>query len=172
MTFIVPYSHADGLQYWTPAGSPRPVAVVYKVPYYFIRVEGGGEYKAVRFGLQNKGTLPPPATRPCDAGLSSPRVCNPTWVPGYSPHSFPGSSRAGAWRLLPGKGFLVHEGANTLLGQVGGSLGCVEILDGRWNEFLGEIERIGKSTCSDIGSKGKLKVTIEAASYPVATLKT
>src|SRR5262249_34413346 len=136
-TFVVPYSHHGGLQTYVVGGVRTDTPVVYKVPYYEVRIEGGRKYKAVRFGLQNKGQVPPPATRRCDAGLSAAHDCTPTWVPGYSPHSFAGGSRRGAWRLLPGRGFLIHEGADTSAGQVGGSLGCVEILDGDWNGFLG-----------------------------------
>lgn len=162
--FIIPYSHADGLQF--TGGKP----VVYRVPWYEVRVEGGGSYRAIRFGLRNRGQTPPPAVRPCDAGLSAGRTCTPTWVPGYSPHSFAGGSRAGAWRLLPGKGFLIHEGADGNKGQIGGSLGCVEILDGQWNGFLGELEALGGQTCPSLGATGRLKVKIEPATYPVATL--
>ena len=144
--------------------------MIYKVPWYEVRIEGGGTYKAIRFGLQNKGQMPPAPSRPCDAGLSAGRTCKPTWVPGYSPHSFAGDSRAGAWRLLPGKGFLVHEGVDAKKGQVGGSLGCVEILEGQWNAFLNELEALGKVPCPAPGAAGKLKVVIEPAGYPVATL--
>jgi hypothetical protein len=164
-TYVVPYSHALHLQFY---GTGHPV--IYQVPYYEVRVGGGGTYSAVRFGLQNNGKLPPAATRHCDAGLAAARVCAPTWVPGYSPHSFEGASRPGAWRLLPGRGFLIHEGADTSQGQVGGSLGCVEILDGDWNTFLAEIEKLGGASCPQIGATGGLTVTIEAAPFPVATL--
>ena len=165
-TFVVPYSHTAGLQMDANTGKP----VIYKVPWYEVRIGGGGAYRAVRFGLQNKGHAPPPALRACDAGLSSGRICTPMWVPGYSPHSFAGGSRTGAWRLLPGKGFLIHEGADGAKGQVGGSLGCVEILDGGWNAFLGELEKLGGDSCASLGAAGKMSVKIEAASFPVATL--
>lgn len=169
-TSVVPYSHGVGLQFYVQNGMPTRKPVIYKVPFYEVRIEGGGKYKAVRFGLQNKGRMPPPATCVCDAGLSAAHNCTPTWVPGYSPHSFAGGSRAGAWRLLPGRGFLIHEGADTRKGQVGGSLGCVEILDGGWNTFLNEIERLGGAVCHALGTAGKLKVKIEPAAYPKATL--
>ena len=71
---------------------------------------------------------------------------------------------------MPGRSFLIHEGADTRASQVGGSLGCVEILDGGWNSFLAEIERLGCASCSGIGASGKLKVRVEAATFPLATL--
>ena len=72
--------------------------------------------------------------------------------------------------MLPGKGFLIHEGADTRVGQVGGSLGCVEILNGDWNTFLGEIEKLGGAPCPAIGAAKLLKVSTEAAGFPMATL--
>lgn len=164
-TFIVPYSHAAGLQMDAKTGEP----IIYKVAWYEVRIHGGGNYRAVRFGLQNKGNVPPPASRVCDAGLSAGRTCAPVWVPGYRPHSFAGASRAGAWRLMPGKGFLIHEGADSTKKQVGGSLGCVEILDGGWNPFLDELEKLGGQSCASLGAAGRLSVKIEAAPFPVAT---
>src|SRR6266852_4275243 len=129
-TWVVPYSHGAGLELYVERGVQTNKPVIYEVPSYELRVEGGGKYKAVRFGLQNKGRMPPPPFCHCDAGLWAEHPCTPTWVPGYSPHSFRGGPWAGAWRLLPGRGFLIHEGADTRVGYVGGSLGCVEILDG------------------------------------------
>jgi hypothetical protein len=169
-TNIVPFSHGAGLQYYVLSGVRTEQLVQYEVPVYEVRIEGGSAYLAVRFGLQNKGTMPPSKARVCDAGLSRRHICIPSWVTGYSPHSFEGGPRAGAWRLLPGKGFLIHEGADTSKNQVGGSLGCIEILDGRWNSFLEEIERLANSTCPVIGNRGTLKVTVESASYPKASL--
>ena len=93
-----------------------------------------------------KATSPTPQVRPCDWSYAN-RVCTPAWLPHYSPHSFRGSSRPGAWQLVPGQGFLIHEGANESVGEVGGSIGCIEVLDGRWNTFLAEIERIGGGAC-------------------------
>jgi hypothetical protein len=168
MTQVVPYSHADGLQVVMSGGIRTDAPVVYKVPSYEVRVEGGSVYAAVRFGLQNKRTVL--KTRVCDAGISHHHVCIPTWVPGYSPHSFPGSSRPGAWQLLPGKGFLIHEGADSTKKQVGGSLGCVEILDGDWNDFLSDIERLAGRNAIAVGSKRLLTVMIEQAPFPLAAL--
>jgi hypothetical protein len=171
-TLVVPFSHDRGLQFFVQNRQVTESPVVYQVPSYEVRIEGGSQYSAVRFGLQNKGFMPPPTSWRCDAGLSAEHHCTPTWVPGYSPHSFTGTSRPGAWRLLLGRGFLIHEGADTTLGQVGGSLGCIEILDGEWNTFLGEIERIGGAPCAGLGNAGRLKVDIEAAALPMATLVT
>jgi hypothetical protein len=53
---------------------------------------------------------------------------------------------------------------------VAGSLGCVEILDGRWDNFLNEIEKLAGALCPDIGNAGALHVEIEQAPYPKATL--
>lgn len=167
-TLVAPYSHTEGLQYVMSGGVRTNRMVLYSVPRYSVTIQGGNAYSAVRFGLVNKGTVP--VTRVCDAGLSAARNCTPTWVPSYSPHSFDGNSRPGAWRLIKGKGFLIHEGANTSENQVGGSLGCVEILDGKWNDFLGEIEKRAGVTSSLIADRGLLKVAIEYADYPTATL--
>jgi|SRR5579871_5027513 len=170
-TFVVPYSHQGGLQFYIDSGRRTEEPVIYEVPFYEVSIAGGSRYGAVRFGIQNQGQMPPMAVCRCNAGISIAQTCTPTWVPGYSPHSFTGNSRPGAWRLLAGKGFLIHEGANTRMNQVGGSLGCVEILDGGWNTFLGEIERLGGAPCAAIGASGSLKVTIEAAALPMATLR-
>jgi hypothetical protein len=167
-SYVAPYSHAGGLQFHVVGGVRTEQPVVYEVPIYEVRIDGGGTYLAIRFGVQNTGATP--ETRRCDAGLSDARDCYPAWVAGYSPHSFRGGSRAGAWRLMPGKGFLIHEGADRAKSQIGGSLGCIEVLDGKWNTFLGEIERIGRGACLEIGSKSSLKVTIESAPFPMAKL--
>jgi hypothetical protein len=169
-TLIVPYNHSVGLQMRIVNGIRTGDFVVYEVPFYEILIEGGSRYSAVRFGLQNKGESNPPSKRTCDAGLSHSSLCTPSWRPDYSPHSFRGSSRPGAWCLLPGRGFLIHEGADTRLGQVGGSLGCIEILDGGWNGFLREIETLGGGTCSAIAVAHKLKVTIQSTLFPAARL--
>ena len=137
MGWIVPYSHRDGLQYYL--GKPLGRPVIYNVPTYEIRIVSGGTYPAIRFALHNRGDNATPAVRPCDSGLHDARVCTPSWMPHYNPHSFQAGSRPGAWQLLPGKGFLIHEGANKALRQVGGSIGCIEVVDGRWNSFLDEI---------------------------------
>jgi hypothetical protein len=167
-TFVVPYNHHQGLQFVVVGGVPTHKLVIYEVPFYEVRVERGGTYAAVRFGLQNNGTVL--KTRHCDAGLPHAQLCMPSWIPTYSPHSFRAGSRPGAWQLLPGKSFLIHEGADARNGQVGGSLGCVEILNGKWNDFLAEIERLAGASAAQIGATHKLKVSIESAPFPTATL--
>lgn len=167
---ICPFSHARGLQFYTVNGIRTEQPVLYKVPAYSVSVAGGSDYDAVRFGLQYvAGDRPPARTRHCDAGISHSHVCTPHWNPTYSPHSFDRINRMGAWRLFPGKTFYIHEGPVRIRGY-GGSLGCIEILDGYWNDFLAEIERIGKNTCHYIAKSGGLKVTIESAHVPVAEL--
>lgn len=166
---IVPYSHDEGLQFVVVGGVRTNRPVIYDVPIYEVTITGGSSYLALRFGVRNTGATP--KTRGCDAGLSHGRECVPSWRPHYSPHSFSGSARPGAWVLLPGKGFLIHEGADRPKGQVGGSIGCVEILDGAWNKFLAEIETLGHGTCTQIGAAQKLRVKIQSANYPIATLR-
>ncbi len=165
---VVPYSHAAGLQLVVVNHVRTDEPVIYRVPSYEVRIHGGGVYAAVRFGLQNKGTVQ--KVRMCDAGISHARTCTPHWIPHYSPHSFSGTSRPGAWQLIPGRGFLIHEGADTIKGQVGGSLGCVEILDGDWNTFLSELESLAGVNATLIGAKRLLHVSIEGAPFPTATL--
>jgi len=53
---------------------------------------------------------------------------------------------------------------------MGGSIGCIEIVDGGWNAFLGDIERLGGASCLLLGKSRRLTVKIQAASYPSATL--
>lgn len=166
---VVPYSHARGLQTIVDRLG-QLCAVVYRIPAYQIRIDGGDTYTAVRFGLQNTGAWPAPATRKCDAGLFHAHTCRPTWNPGYSPHSFRGMGTPGAWVLLLGRGFLIHEGPDRARNGVGGSLGCVEILDGKWDAFLKQVQKLGNGSCAAIGRAGKLEVTIEAGSYPTGTL--
>jgi hypothetical protein len=167
---VVPYSHRDRLQYFS-AGLNVGRPVVYLVPIYELRVESGFSYPVIRFALHNRGNNETPQTRPCDSGLHEARMCTPSWLPNYSPHSFRGSSRAGAWQLLPGKGFLIHEGANRYAQEVGGSIGCIEVLDGRWNGFLGELERLAGGPCHLIAANRMLTVKLEAAPYPRAVLQ-
>jgi hypothetical protein len=167
-TLVVPYSERLGRQRYVVNGVETDEDVLYEVPFYEVRIEGGGVYDAVRFGLQNKGILPPIKTLHCNAGISQHHVCHPSWVVGYHPHTVAGI-RWGAWRLFPGKDFLLHEGADRSTAEVGGSLGCIEILD-VWNDFLNEIETIGKAPCPEIASAGKVKVTIQVAHFPLAHL--
>jgi hypothetical protein len=71
---------------------------------------------------------------------------------------------------LKDREFYLHEGADRAKKEVGGSLGCIEILDGKWNHFLGEVEALAKDTCPNIGKASKLRVTIQAAPLPLAKL--
>jgi hypothetical protein len=167
-SLIVPYSHDGGLQRYPSGHAKADEPVIYRINKYEIVVSGGGKYDAVRFGLVNKGSYE--ATRISDAGLTSPRTVHPSWVPGYSPHSFRGGPYAGAWRILPGKGFLIHEGADETKGQVGGSLGCVEILSGKWSVFMDELKSRSGLDWPEIGRRKMLKVIVESANYPNAAL--
>ena len=163
MASVAPYSHAKGLQRVMAGNQVTDQIVVYRVPAYEVTIGGGKTYSAVRFGLVNDGTMP--ETRTCDAGLTAARTCTPSWDAYYCPHSFTRRERVGAWRLMEGKSFLIHEG-----GRIGGSLGCIEILEDRWNEFLGELEKIAGMPAKDIGAKKMLEVSVEASTYPKATL--
>lgn len=167
-SLIVPYSHAAGLQYYPAGHAKAGQPVIYRINKYELVVVGARKYDVVRFGLQNTSTLS--ATRVSDAGLSAAHTVNASWVAGYSPHSFRGGPYAGAWRLLPGKGFLIHEGADSRRGQVGGSLGCVEVLDGGWSGFMDELKTACAASWADIGSRGLMTVVVEPVSYPIATL--
>lgn len=167
-SLIVPYSHTGGLQRYPVGHAKAGQPVIYKINKYQVKVVNGNTYDAVRFGLQNKGTIEP--QRVADAGLSTARTVHPSWVAGYSPHSFAGGAYAGAWRLLPGKGFLIHEGANSTAGQVGGSLGCVEILDGGWNAFMDELKTICKVPWPAIAAQRLMTVDVDFAQPPTATL--
>lgn len=142
---------------------------IYEVPLYEIRIEPGLTFKAIRFGLTPQ--TPAPQLRHCNNGLNSYHKTIPTWVPGYSPHSYVGIGRRGAWRILDGKEFLLHEGADPDEGTVGGSLGCIEIVKGsEWNRFLASLEQVSGGTCEQISSAHSMTLVIEAAPYPVARL--
>jgi hypothetical protein len=167
---VCPYSQTRHLQFYMINGTVTDQPVLYRIPVFEVRIDGGSDYDAVRFGLQNHALLPPSKVRACDAGISHHHSCTPSWNPTYCPHSFDRMNRMGAWRLFPGKTFYIHEGPNRNRDGYGGSLGCVEILDGYWNDFLQEIERIGKAPCDQIAKNHGLKVTIEAAPFPVAKL--
>jgi hypothetical protein len=144
--------------------------VTYVVPFYKIQIVNGGLYKALRFGLRNRGDNLVPSRRPCDTGLSHSRICTPTFLPHYRPHSFLGQGPPGAWQLLPGKSFLVHEGGDSNRDVVGGSVGCIEIVDGGWRSFQDELESLAGGTCAAIGASRRLTVVIEPAPYPTAVL--
>jgi hypothetical protein len=168
ISLIVPFSHSQGLQRYPAGHAKAGQLVIYRVNKYEMVVNGSTRYEVVRFGLQNDGTVPP--SRVSDAGLTAARTVHPSWVPGYSPHSFAGGPFAGAWRILPGRGFLIHEGANEALGQVGGSLGCVEVLGGRWPNFLSELKTVCGVAWPKIGAQGLMNLTVEVGNYPTATL--
>jgi len=65
---------------------------------------------------------------------------------------------------------LIHEGANSAKDVIGGTLGCIEIVDGGWHQFQNEIQSRAGASCAAIGEAKKLKVTIEYAAYPMAKL--
>jgi hypothetical protein len=167
-SLIVPFSHSRGLQRYPAGHAKAGQLVVYRINKYEMVVNGSTKYEVVRFGLQNNGTIQP--SRVSDAGLSAAHTAHPSWVPGYNPHSFTGGPFAGAWRILPGKGFLIHEGANEAQGQVGGSLGCVEVLGGKWPSFLNEVKTVCGVDWMTIGARRWMILTIDAGTYPTATL--
>jgi hypothetical protein len=167
-SLIVPFNHSQGLQLYPASHAKAGQPVIYRINKYEMVVNGSTKYEVVRFGLQNNGKIP--TSRVSDAGLTASRTVHPSWVPGYSPHSFTGGPFAGAWCILPGKGFLIHEGANEASGQVGGSLGCVEVLGGKWPDFLNELKTVCGVDWPIIGARGLMNLTIEAGSYPTATL--
>jgi hypothetical protein len=69
----VPYNPTEGLQRKRVGGILTNQLVIYEVPCYEVRVEGAGVYTAMRFGLQNKGTVD--QTRTCDVGISNAQMC-------------------------------------------------------------------------------------------------
>jgi hypothetical protein len=142
---------------------------VYKVPAYVVSIQGGDSYLAVRFGLVNHGKWPPAKTRRCDAGLALKHTYTPSWNSTYGTQTLRGLGSPGAWVLMPGRGFYIHRGADRPKRQFGGSLGCVEILDGKWDAFLTQIQDLGNGSCAQLGGAGKVKVTVHAGSYPTAT---
>src|SRR4029079_3242292 len=140
VTTIAPYNHKEGRQLYQPTGSKGAGLLVrYHVPAYEVFVNTLGPFRAVRFGLRNTGSYPVPK-RPCDTGLSHHRLCHPGWLPNHSPNTLPGTARAGAWQLIPGQNFLIHEGAGLNPKDIPGTIGCIEILDGKWGHFLWAIE--------------------------------
>jgi hypothetical protein len=156
---LCPYNHTEGLD-----GS-----VVYAVPVYEVHVKSTEVFWAIRFGLVRKDEPVPPATRRCDAGLAKKQDARPSWVPKYSPHSFQGGIRPGAWQRYPHKGFLIHEGSSDPSTVFGGSLGCIEIVgSGEWNRFLDTIEKLAGASCAVIGHKHALHVKIMETEYPMA----
>jgi hypothetical protein len=167
-TLIVPFNFKDGLQTY-PKGHPKAGGnPLYRVNKYAMLVNGQTQYEVIRFGLQNHGTVP--KMRICDAGLRSGRTVRPSWVPGYKPHSFEATGYEGAWRIIDGKGFLIHEGPDVGQNQVGGSLGCIEVLDGRWPDFMDELINITEQQWPEIGKHRLMTLTIDATHSPTAVL--
>ena len=172
--YAIPYNHrvTPHLQHYrSPSGLPKPNAfVTYEIPLYEVHIAGGSSYQALRFGLRNMGDGRIPDSRPCDTGLSQPHLCTPAFLSYYRPHSFLGEGPPGAWQLFHGKNVLIHEGANSRNDVAGGSLGCIEIVDGGWRRLQREIETRAGASCAAIGAAKKLIVSIEYAAYPVAQL--
>jgi hypothetical protein len=164
---IVPYSSGHGLLRRTDELGHTWLQV-YKVPAYVALIHGGDIYLAVRFGLVNDGKLPPPKIRRCDAGVAHHAICTPSWNPTYGTHTLVGLGSPGAWVLWPGKKFYIHRGGNRAKNERGGATGCVEILDGKWDHFLDQIQRLGNGSCAHLGAEGKVKVTVRSAACPMA----
>ena len=96
-SLIIPFNYTEGLQMYPAGHSKAGQPVIYRINKYEMVVDASKSYHVVRFGLQNNGKIP--ASRISDAGLTAPRTVHPSWVPGYSPHSFQGGPYAGAWRI-------------------------------------------------------------------------
>ncbi len=165
---VVPFSLTEGAQTYPPGHPKVGDNPLYRISTYAMVVDGKSEYEVIRFGLQNKGTIL--KQRICDAGLACGQSARPTWVPGYKPHSFEATGYEGAWRIMDGKAFLIHEGPNTGLYQAGGSLGCIEALNTRWPDFLDELINITGEPWPEIGKHRLINLTLNAASAPMATL--
>ena len=102
-SLIIPFSHTDGLQMYPAGHRKEGQAVLYKIAKYEMSVAGGDTFDVVRFGLQNNGKIA--ASRRSDAGLSVHHSTHPSWVPGYSPHSFHGGPTQGPGESCTGAGF-------------------------------------------------------------------
>jgi hypothetical protein len=143
---------------------------IYEVPTYEVKIGGNHRtFKVVRFGLTPQS---PPwmKTRRCNTGLSAYHKVTPTWLH-YDTHSFGARGVRGAWRILEGKQFLLHEGATPPDG-IGASLGCLEVVDFReWNRFLHTLEGAAATSCHQIGASKAFILVIEAAHFPIAHLK-
>lgn len=144
------------------------VVPLYVVPAYAVTIDDRWFFAAIRFGLSPL-IVPYPRERICSVGIASSRTVFPTFVAGYSPHSFPGGETRGAWRLLPGKQFLIHEGPDSIEKQgKAGSLGCVEIAKDNWETFMRVLlTATGAHTYSDVAQKKLLKVIIQATADPM-----
>ena len=163
---VTPFSYKYGLQRDASGSHVR-----YEVPLYAVSVEGGRPFRALRFGLINRNVTPPLPIRACDAGLTEALTVHPAWLPTYSPHRYTRPARAGAWRLIEGQRFLIHEGTDDSTNLAGGSLGCIEIVGpGEWDAFLGQLEMIGGESVATLAANKAITVTLEEASYPIARL--
>jgi hypothetical protein len=173
---IAPYNPQQGLRAAPGTTYELPV---YEVPIYEVTV--GTElplavFKAVRFGLVRDNKTPPPAERRCDNGLAAAQVLKPSWVPDYGPHSFGGTNRRGAWRLIHDGGWLIHEGTaapydGASVNEIGGSLGCIEVVGPlQWNAFMDAVELRAGAPAATIGARQDLTVVIEHAERPEARL--
>jgi hypothetical protein len=157
--------------------SDPKIPVLYYVPAYQVVVNGGSRYRAIRFALQNWGTAWPADCR-CDAGISHKVELRPSWDPNYETVTLVGPP--GGWRLFPDAppdsryyGYLIHnvpDQRNLNNPQLAGSFGCVEILDGQWNAFLLDIQRVTGKSKEQLGRERGLRVSFEAATFPGATL--
>jgi hypothetical protein len=145
---------------------------IYVVPAYKVLIAGDStKFRAVRFGLQYKSKDPSgfERTRICDCGLWRLQKCFPMWNDDYSPHSFSGGQKSGAWVLKPKEFFYIHEGVEDTTTGLAGSLGCIEIVgSGAWDGFWGTIERLGGGTCTNMGNHHRLEVTVRETKYPEA----
>lgn len=143
---------------------------IYEVPTYEVEVSGRPHsFKAVRFGL-----TPHPApwaeTRHCNTGLATYHKVTPTWLH-YDTHSFGAQGIRGAWRILEGRQFLLHEGATPPEG-IGASLGCIEVVNfHEWNRFLHMLKIAAGANCHQISTSKSFTLIIEAAHFPIAHLK-
>jgi hypothetical protein len=94
----------------------------------------------------------------------------PTWLH-YDTHSFGAQGIRGAWRILEGRQFLLHEGATPPAG-IGASLGCIEVTNfHEWNKFLYTLESVAGGNCHQISAANLFVLIIEAAHFPIAHLK-
>jgi len=163
---VTPFSYKFGVQRGESGSDVR-----YEVPVYAVSVDGGRPFKALRFGLINRNVTPPLPVRACDAGITEAITVHPAWLPTYSPHRYTRPARAGAWRLIEGQRFLIHEGPEEPSKLERGSLGCIEIVGaGEWNAFLLQLETIGGETVATLAASKAITVTIEDATYPMARL--
>ena len=146
---------------YSPKGGTRTEAI-YKVPTYWIEIKDkSNKFKAIRFGLINKGLTPPPKKRRCDVGLFKERTYTGRWRPGYELHST-GSAENGAIKVY--KAFLIHDGpdeSGDSPSVVFGTYGCIEICGkDEWTRFLNTIKSAGGADLASLSKNGKIRVHI------------